>query len=113
MIKITSTKDAKLIAQLNEEVQNLHAAMHPEIFKQHNAAAMEQSIEVMLHDPNAFCYVASEENVPIGYILILIKEIQENAFHYGFRKVYIDQICVLSEHRKAGVGKLLLQQAEK
>jgi diamine N-acetyltransferase len=113
MIALALTQDAKLIAQLNEEVQNLHAALHPDFFKPHHTGEMEKALIAFLNAPKCFCYVAKEGEISLGYALFFIREIPENAFHYSRKILYIDQICVLHEHRKKGVGKLLLQQAEK
>jgi ribosomal protein S18 acetylase RimI-like enzyme len=113
MITIQPTKDHKAIAALNEEVQNLHARIHPDLFKPHNPTAMEAALQVMLSDANSRCYLARENGLDVGYALFFIKEIKENAFHYAINTLYIDQISVLSSHRKSGVGALLMQQAEK
>ena len=112
MITLSRTTDAYLIASLNEEVQNLHARLHPELFKPHNAIEMEKSLSVFFADPNCYCYLATKENEPIGYVLFFIREIFENTFHYGRKSLYIDQICVLEKHHKTGAGKILLQQAD-
>jgi ribosomal protein S18 acetylase RimI-like enzyme len=113
MISIVENKNHLLISTLAEEVQNLHAQLHPELFKPFNAAAFEEALEKYLADPACFVYVAKQEEMPIGYILCFIKEIKENAFHYDLRTLYIDQISVLKAYQKSGAGHLLMEQAEK
>jgi ribosomal protein S18 acetylase RimI-like enzyme len=113
MIHITETKDALLIASLNEDVQNLHAEIHPEMFKRYNKTAMEQAIAEMMKDPDCRAFVAMKDAVAIGYILLFIREAKENAFHYTIRSLYIDQIAALPGQRRSGAGKLLMEQAEK
>ena len=113
MISLSQTKDHKCIAQLNLHVQNLHAKIHPEIFKPHNLINVENALKTFLKDPCCHCYLASEDYIYVGYALFYIREIKETAFQYSKRTLYIDQICVLPEHQKKGVGQLLMEQAEK
>lgn len=48
----------------------------------------------------------------IGSAVMVVKEVAENAFHYQYKRLYIDQISVLAEYQKTGAGKLLLTKAE-
>ncbi|TSJ47992.1 GNAT family N-acetyltransferase [Fluviicola chungangensis] len=112
MMTITETKDFKRIAELNADVQNLHAKLYPEIFKPFNRIEMEKALENFLSDPNCFSYIVELNNVAIGSAVFFVKEAKENAFHYTIRTLYIDQISVLPEHQKTGAGKMLMQKAE-
>jgi ribosomal protein S18 acetylase RimI-like enzyme len=112
VIKISKTKDHKIIAELNEGVQNLHAELHPDMFKPFNQTEMEKALEEFLSDPDCHCYVAKQNGMAIGYALFMIREAKENAFHYTIRSLYIDQIAVLPKYQKTGAGKLLMKQAE-
>jgi ribosomal protein S18 acetylase RimI-like enzyme len=113
MISISETRDHLLISQLNEEVQNLHAAMHPDLFKPYNREEAIKAYRDFLSDPLCRCYIAEKNGKTIGYGVFFIREVKENAFHYTIKSLYIDQLAVLSEHRRSGAGKLLMQQAEK
>jgi ribosomal protein S18 acetylase RimI-like enzyme len=112
MVSIIETKDHLLIAQLNEEVQNLHAALHPDIFKPFEKTEIETALQGFLSDAQCRCYVAKENEIAMGYLLIYIKEAKENAFHYTLRSLYIDQIGVLKAFQKKGVGELLMKHVE-
>ncbi len=112
MISIVETKDYKIISKLNEEVQNLHARLHPEVFKAYNNEAIELEFKNFLSDPNCKCFLAKNDESAIGYIFCFIRAINENAFHYSFKTIYIDQLTVLEKYRRSGVGKLLLEQVE-
>jgi len=112
MMTITETKDYKTIAGLNENVQNLHARLHPEMFKPFNRIEMEKALMNFLSDSSCYSYLVKHDDVAIGCAVFFIKEAKENAFHYTIRTLYIDQISVLPEHQKTGAGKLLMQKAE-
>src|SRR5688572_17571192 len=112
MITVSPSRDHKLLAWLNEEVQTLHAELHPAVFKPFDREATNIAIEGFLSDPACHCYVAFMNEEAIGYAIFFIREAKENAFHYTIRSLYIDQVCVLGKHRGTGAGKLLMDQAE-
>ncbi|HLP55616.1 MAG TPA: GNAT family N-acetyltransferase [Fluviicola sp.] len=113
MITLQPTTDHRLIARLNEEVQQLHVNLHPEVFKPYDPTAVESALESMMAKPNSHAFVAMLGEIPAGFMLMFVKRIPENAFIYARETLYIDQIGVLNEYRKTGVGKLLMEQAEK
>lgn len=113
MITISETKDHQLIASLNEEVQNLHAQLHPDMFKTYNQAEMTAALSGFFTDANCHAYIAYKDGVPAGYAICFIREAKENAFHYDIRTLYIDQVAVLSQYRRDGISQLLMEQAEK
>jgi ribosomal protein S18 acetylase RimI-like enzyme len=113
MITVIETKDYRLIAALNEEVQNLHARLHPEMFKPFDKFEMEKALENYLNEPNTYAYLAMQQGVEIGCAVFFIREAKENAFHYNIKTLYIDQISVLSKYQRTGAGKYLMDQAEK
>ncbi len=112
IMTITETKDFKRIAELNAHVQNLHATLYPEMFKPFNRIEIEKALENFLSDPNCYCYLVELNKVDIGSAVFFVKEAKENAFHYAIRTLYIDQISVLPEYQRTGVGKLLMLKAE-
>lgn len=111
-MSITATKDFRTIAELNADVQNLHASLHPEMFKPFNRVEMEKALEDFFSDPNCYCYLVKLNNAAIGYAIFFIKEAKENAFHYTIKTLYIDQISVLPKYQRTGAGKILMQKAE-
>ena len=112
MITILETRDPALVATLNEEVQNLHATLHPELFKPYHKEEVTEAIKQMLANHKNTAYIAYYDGVPAGSLLCCIRETNDNAFRYGSRTLYIDQISVPEQYRKLGIGQLLLQHAE-
>lgn len=112
MITISRTTDPEQVAMLNEEVQNLHAQWHPEIFKPYNRKEVAETIKVFLNDPNCYAYVAMQDGVALGCAIFFLREAKENAFHYTIKSLYVDQVSVLKQYQRSGAGKLLLEQGE-
>lgn len=112
MITLQATADHGLIAQLNEEVQQLHVRLHPEVFKPYDKSSIAPALEKMMANPDCYAFVASLGEIPVGYLVMMVKRIPESAFTFARESLYIDQIGVLNDHRKTGVGSSLLEKAE-
>lgn len=113
MITLQPTDDYRLIAELNDEVQELHARLFPQVFKPYDEASVEHALKKMINNLNCYAFVAFQDGTPIGYMVLLIKEQPENAFMFARESLYIDQIGVLSAYQKTGVGSLMMEQAER
>ena len=110
-IKITETADPVLLTQLNREVQNLHATMHPHIFKRHDEAAIEMAMRKIVTTGGCKCYIASDGASICGYMITMVRDYPETAFTFSRKSLYIDQIAVMEGFRNKGVGKILLDYA--
>lgn len=113
MITIRQTTDAAFLAELNREVQEYHHQMYPEIFRAYNKEEITKAIKRMLGNRDARAFVAYEGDEPLGYALIFVTRFNENAFQVARNAMQVDQLAVLSKHRRKGVGKKLLEHLEK
>lgn len=109
-IVIQEIKDSALLAALNEEVQNLHYKLYPEIFKSYDRKDIEDFFKNEMSRPNALAFVAYIDENAVGYVLILLKHFEENPFQHARKFLQIDHFLVLSDYRNRGVGKLLLEK---
>lgn len=113
MITIKQTTDAAFLAELNKEVQEHHHNMYPEIFRPYVKEEIEKAFKKMLGGRDARAFVAYEGEEPVGYALIFISRFNQNAFQVARNAMQVDQLAVLSAHRRKGVGKALLEYLEK
>lgn len=113
MITLQPTDDYRLIAELNKEVQDLHARLFPQVFKPYDETSTEHALKKMINNLNCYAFVAFQDGTPIGYMVLLIKEQPENAFMFARESLHIDQIGVLSAYQKTGAGSLLIERAER
>ena len=112
MIQLKETRDIELLAALNDEVQQLHHRMHPHIFKPFDHKTIAGALRLFFEDKSCRAFVAWQGDKAAGYIIIFVKQVEENAFHHGRRFMYVDQIAVLEQFQKQGVGEALLKKAE-
>ena len=111
-LKISQTKDPKLIASLNQEVQNLHYEIEPELFKPFSLESMTHMFAGMFRDPAMSAYVAYVDETPAAYLVVAERTLEENAFRYAYTVLYIDQVCVNSGFKGQGIGKALVDFAK-
>ncbi|MFM2223933.1 MAG: hypothetical protein RJA07_135 [Bacteroidota bacterium] len=111
-IQIIESKNFNLIAELIEDVQNLHSSLFPAIYKPFKVKEISEVMEQMLADDNCRLLIAQLNGESIAYLMLIIKEVPENAFHYSFRLIHIDQIAVSKKNQKIGVGSMLMEKAE-
>ena len=102
--------DVALLLELNREVQALHAAAAPWLFKP--VVTDRGPFAAMVADPEAHTYIAEVGGDPAGYCYVKVLRRTETPFTYASTVVYIDQIAVLRAHRRHGVGAALIGRAK-
>jgi GNAT superfamily N-acetyltransferase len=113
MITIKESTDHEVIADLNREVQALHHAMYPEVFKPFDREAIRSALQRILGQENTKAFVASCDAKPAGYVVLMIIDHKENAYIHGYTTVLVDQIAVLKDFHGKGIGKQLIERAIK
>lgn len=110
MIRISDTYNSALLAELNEEVQNLHHLLYPSLFKPYDRDDIAEALEEMLSREQFYVYTAYDDERPAGYVLFRIQKGKENAFQYAYTSIYIDQLSVKAKYRNRGIGGRLLKE---
>ena len=112
-VTIRESTDRSLLVALNQDVQDLHATLHPEIFKPYDEEAMAPLFEWALNQERYHHFVAfdAETNQPLGYIQIEQRSYPENTKRHQYTVLYIHQICVTRSHQGLGIGRRLLDRA--
>ena len=109
-IRVATPKDIESIADLNVEVQNLHAKAHPHIFKhvEDGVFAINYIAEQMT-TPNTYFFIAELDGEAVGYVFARVIHRPENPYTYAWNWVYIDQIAVKPSAQGKGCGSALIQ----
>ena len=109
-IRAACKKDIPRILVLLEQIAKLHAEARPEIFRRGTKFSFED-VEQMLSDPNKPIFVAVEEDLVLGYIFCVHKEIRGHGALCDRKVLYIDDLCVDESYRGKGIGKALYDRA--
>lgn len=110
-ISIEQTNNAKLLAELNKDVQDLHHELYPKEFKPFDLNEAENAFQTLLLNSNNHAFIAKYQGNVVGYLLAFISIRNESAFQHQKTFLIIDQIAVLKQHRKKGIARKLLEQA--
>jgi GNAT superfamily N-acetyltransferase len=110
-ITIRETTDSQQLAALSEQVQQLHHELYPKIFKPFDEKAIAGFFETVFVEREAKAFLAVDGETVLGYVLLIITDLNENPFLYPRSYVTLDQLLVLEQYRGQGVAKLLLEQA--
>ena len=108
MIKIIETKDYILLAELNEEIQTFHHKTVPTIFKPYDKAAVSTFFKNTLENENTVVFLAEENGVAVGYVLLFVMSMNETPFQYSRDYILLDQILVVRNYQSKGVGRQLM-----
>jgi ribosomal protein S18 acetylase RimI-like enzyme len=111
-IRITESRNAETIAEINKTVQDIHETEYPEYFKSYDKKAVSEEITKTLDNEDWFSYIAYDNEIPIGYALFYKRQYNENSFRHKYTGIHVDQICVISEYQRRQIGTLLMNKIE-
>ncbi|MCA0452718.1 MAG: GNAT family N-acetyltransferase [Chloroflexi bacterium] len=109
-IRQATLDDVGLLAGLNEDVQRIHAAAYPHLFKQPDYPAVAADFETrILGNTQGQVYIAEVDGEAVGYIYALKMERPDNPYTYAQRYMLIDQISVRPSEQGRGYGRKLIE----
>jgi ribosomal protein S18 acetylase RimI-like enzyme len=111
-VEIIQSIDYELVSRMNQSIQELHAQIYPEHFKEYNSEAIKQFFKQVITNPNHLFFVIQAGEQELGYIWIEIKEYKENAFRKPYRSIYVHQLNILEGYGNRGLGTRLLNKVE-
>jgi shikimate dehydrogenase len=112
-VRRATPDDAAAIAQLNSQVQALHAAAVPDFFKPPAATTFPPDFwQERLTQPATVILVAEQAGAVIGYLYGDTSGAMETSSTYERPRFYIHHIGVDAAHRNQGVGTALVAAAK-
>ncbi len=112
IIRLATTSDATLLAELNRDVQQLHAEAWPSFFREAtNQAEVAQWFETIIRKSENRVYIGEVDGAAVGYIHCEVTRRPQNPYNVPRNFVYIHAISVKPTHRKKGCGRQLMQKA--
>lgn len=109
-IRRAEKKDAKRLCELLETIAQLHHEGRPDIYGSGGAKYNIKDVEKKIKNKDEIMLVAvNDDDEVLGYTMSKIIDVKENGILLGYRKMYIDDVCVDSAYRKLGIGKKLME----
>ena len=98
--------DVAEIAGLALEIQDVHVAGRPDLFKPGGVESIAE-IAHRIVTAGEFYWVATLGDTPVGYAFARLVEEPESRWRYAARTLVLDQMGVAKGHRSRGVGEAL------
>jgi GNAT superfamily N-acetyltransferase len=110
LIRPARDADADAIAAQVMEVQAMHVAAHPSIFRPPAAGMFPASrARELMRSPLHVFLVACEGQEIVGHAYAEVQHQEESPFKYASARLHLHQFAVRTERRGAGVGSRLLE----
>ena len=108
MIRKANKNDIGRIIELLHQVDMVHHAIRPDLFKSNTTKYNEQELEALLEDDNKPVFVFDNGEV-LGHAFCVITEVKDDKLLQDIKTLYIDDICVDEKARGKHVGKALYE----
>jgi ribosomal protein S18 acetylase RimI-like enzyme len=112
-IRRATIEDAALLAELNIDIQQLHADAQPNFFK----VPISKNDELIaiyarhLGDEHTRIFIAEADGEAQGCILLIHRQHEANPYAFANSRMVIDQLSVNENYRGKGLGHALMQRA--
>jgi ribosomal protein S18 acetylase RimI-like enzyme len=109
-IRRATVSEAGIVAQLNREVQQLHAGALPHLFKPPSGDAFSpDAFARLVADDETHILIGWLGDTPVGYVYAEFARRPENAFRHALDLCYVQQISVDRPYHKRGYGEQLIK----
>ena len=106
--------DYKALCDLTNSLDQLHRENLPGVFQKFEGPVREQEyIQELLNSENVRLFIAEKDSRVLGYIHIAVKDAPSIPVMKPRRYGIIDSIVVDEAYRNQGVGRKLVERAEK
>lgn len=109
-IRCAQQSDCAKIRPLQKEIADLHHAGRPDLFKTEARYYTDEAFAEMLRDRSHFIFIAEDGGEVVGYAFAWVINYKDHPTYREFDCFYIDDICVLSSHRRQGIGRGLFEK---
>ncbi|MFB9324478.1 GNAT family N-acetyltransferase [Paenibacillus aurantiacus] len=107
-MKISRTTDFELLANLNKPIHDLHVALYPEHFTAYSFAAMRDAFERFVHNENFIFLLMEDNDEPLGYAWIEMKNYSQGTFVKQRKSVFVHQLSIVESQKRKGYGSHLM-----
>ena len=108
-VRIARDDELNQVNALRKQVNDLHVAGKPEVFKPGFCDELRDFIHVIRNDPEQDIVVAEQDDTILGFAVLHHIRKPENPFMYERDFLDIDEFCVDEAYRRTGVGTELMQ----
>ncbi len=108
-IRFAREEELERVNELRKEVNDLHVAGKPEVFKPGFCAELRDYIYAIWADPNKRIVVAERDGIVCAFAVLNHIVRPENPFMYERNYLDIDEFCVDSGCRRQGIASAMMR----
>jgi ribosomal protein S18 acetylase RimI-like enzyme len=109
LIRKATAQDVTMLRTLNADVQRIHAAALPWLFKPPGPDTLASwEVTPLLTEPENFVFIAEADGIAAGYAYAEIQERPETPFTHAYDMMYLHHLSVRPAYRRQGVGSALI-----
>ncbi len=109
LVRFAKENELERVNELRKQVNDLHVAGKPEVFKPGFGPELRDFINVIWNDPTENIIVAEDDGFICGFAVINHINKPENPFMKERDFLDIDEFCVDEEHRRKGVATAMIE----
>jgi ribosomal protein S18 acetylase RimI-like enzyme len=109
LMEISQTTDFELLADLNKPIHDLHVSLYPEHFSEYSFGAMRDAFKRFVQNENFIFLLIEDNNEPVGYAWIEMKNYSQGAFVKQRKSVFVHQLSIAEKHKRKGYGTHLME----
>lgn len=102
-------RDVTVLTELSRFVHEMHVAAHPAYFKPFEPGAIGEQFRARLGRSNVRVWIASLGELPVGYVVVALRERAGDARCLARRSCEIEEVAVSPDHRRQGVARALVE----
>ena len=108
IVREAVAEDREKIRPLQKQIADLHRDGRPDLFREEARYFDEDSFVWRINEPTHSIFIAEDETGDvIGYAFAWVRYIRDHSSYLDRNEFYIDDICVLEDHQRCGVGREL------
>ena len=108
-IRFAKEDELDRVNELRKQVNDLHVAGKPEVFKPGFCDELRNYIHAIYNDPEQWIAVAAEKGTICGFAVLHHIHKPENPFMYERDFLDIDEFCVDEAYRRQGVASAMIR----
>ena len=113
-VRKAKIEDLDKMINILEQISNLHSENRPDIFKEKSREQIEKTLMETMNNQERKLIVATDDTMKIyGLLIYTIKEVKEHINLKDSKILWIEELGVDEKYRKKGIGKILMNEAEK
>jgi len=112
-IRRAKEADYEAICSLQRELKQTHYEAIPDTYHKPLLHGMKRGWFIsILEDKEELFLVAEDKGTIIGFVDATIEDEEKDRTYRKYRRLSIDEICILPDRKRQGIGTSLLEKAE-